>query len=391
VSTGPTEVTDGRIEIAPASSAPGAESSDQSFTEGQPYRLPSLQVGDIYDGTVIDTIYGSTDRYIVFSSQGRLLWSHVSPLDAKALEAVNLFDRYAAIANLALQGASSSSARDVIAKALVRAFEADSLHGARDAFEIVESFIRAKRPLRVFGSGVSFTVYLDQDGEVEWECEDLPKVLVPITIELDRLQFEAATVLRGAELEALRHMLGNELAGAFRAVVATEPTGEVFGASRDFIQRHIEASVGNRYIASSLVVAVVFGVVLLLAVAFPPTLITGDARMLAIASIAGLIGAYVSLLQRSSSLVIKHAAPPLQIAFQSIARMALGMLFGAIVVVAAKGNVAFGALTETPYALFLLAVAAGFSERLVPDLLSGLGNDPGAKRAPEQNSQRRNS
>ena len=47
----------------------------------------------------------------------------------------------------------------------------------------------------------------------------------------------------------------------------------------------------------------------------------------------------------------------------------LGAVFGVVLVVLSKADLAFGSFASNTWALFGLSVAAGLSERLVPDLL----------------------
>jgi hypothetical protein len=175
--------------------------------------------------------------------------------------------------------------------------------------------------------------------------------------------------------DAAQKMLGYELASALRASTPPAPT-EVFSASRAFIGEKVGAAISNRYVMTTLLAALLLGLGLIGSVVFPLKWLVSDARMLSLGALAGMVGVCISLLQRSESLVATQFPTRLQITVQALVRITLGIVFGLLVVIAAKGNVAFGNFKDTR-ALFVVAVAAGFSERLIPDLLSKLGNKAG--------------
>jgi hypothetical protein len=63
------------------------------------------------------------------------------------------------------------------------------------------------------------------------------------------------------------------------------------------------------------------------------------------------------------------------VAAQGLVRIVLGAIFGAVLVVLSKGNVAFGTVSDNLLALCGLSIAAGLSERLIPDLLERSAKD----------------
>jgi hypothetical protein len=336
--------------------------------------LSKVRVGDILDSAVVEFIHGQRVDYIVYEFEGRLAYQAHDSVPYQLL-ATDRSDELMARSELVLKGAYSSAIKKLMAMALVRAFAANSEDCARKAFKSVEDFVDQNMPVgTVFGRTRDFIIFLDKNGELIADCRHLEDSRVPIVAEFERLKQLAAANLDGEDAAAVKRILGHEISSALRSTSATVVPSDAFAASREFIGQRLGADVSNGYVFATLIVAAVVGVPLLLAAAFPQWLqwLVSDARALALGAFAGLLGACISVLQRSGSLVLTQFPSKAQIVVQAIVRILLGVVFGTLVVIAVKGNVAFGTFKGDMRALFLLAVAAAFSERLIPDLLSKL-------------------
>jgi hypothetical protein len=331
-----------------------------------------VSVGDLFDKAKVDFIHGASDSYIVYDAQGTLLYQTDGTIAHQA-EATAVCRQVLAIAEAELQGAYARQTRKLAGLALVSSFEAKSTDDVRAPFRPVEAFIEKNGPIcRVFTRSRDFIIFLDKSGEVRCEYTNVSAGVSACIDEFERLNQAAATALSPADQLTLKQILGGELAAAFRAGETVASPVEVFSGSRGFIQRRLEAAVTNLYVISSLTFAGILGTMLALSIAFPLIGLVASARLLSVGALGGMIGAFISVLQRSGSLVVTQFAPRTQVISQAIVRLALGIVFGALVVIAVRGNVAFGTFRSEPYALFLLAVAAGFSERLIPDLLTNI-------------------
>ena len=98
-----------------------------------------------------------------------------------------------------------------------------------------------------------------------------------------------------------------------------------------------------------------------------------------------MIGALLSVLQRGHKLKLDPMAPVQNIIMQSATRILIGILSGTIIVIASKSELALGLVANNNYALMLLAVISGFSERYVPDLMENISS--GKKTKPEEKSE----
>jgi hypothetical protein len=335
--------------------------------------LSKVRIGDIHDNRVIDFIQGQRSDYIVYEAEGRLGYEALDTVPNRRI-ATDRSDELMARSELVLKGAHSASVKKLMAMALVRAFATDSESRAREAFTPVEKFIDDNVPVgSVFGRTHDYIIFMDKHGELVAECPHLPETAVPILAEFERLKQLASTNLNREDTAAAQRILGHEISSALRNTSAALTPSEAFVSSREFIGQRLGADVSNRYVFATLIAAAVIGNLLLLAVAFPVKWLADDARSLALGAFAGLLGVSISVLQRSGSLVLTQFPSKTQIVVQAIVRILLGVVFGVLVVIAVKGNVAFGTFKGEMRALFLLAVAAAFSERLIPDLLTKIG------------------
>jgi hypothetical protein len=342
-----------------------------SMADGEP-DFSKVRVGDVLDSAVVDFIHGQHVDYIVYEFEGHLAYQARDSVPYRQL-ATDRSDELMARSELVLKGAYSSTVKKLMAMALLRAFATDSEDRARNAFKPVVDFIDQNVPIgTVFGRARNFIVFFDKYGELVADCPQLEDSRLLIVAEFERLKQLAATNLDGEDAFAAKRILGYEISSALRSTSSTVVPSDAFAASREFIGQRLGADVSNRYVFATLIVAAVVGVSLLLAVALPAQWLVSDARALALGAFAGLLGACISVLQRSGSLVLTQFPSKTQIVVQAIVRILLGVVFGTLVVIAVKGNVAFGTFKGDMRALFLLAAAAAFSERLIPDLLSKL-------------------
>jgi hypothetical protein len=89
----------------------------------------------------------------------------------------------------------------------------------------------------------------------------------------------------------------------------------------------------------------------------------------------GVIGASISIIQRGGSLTVNPFVPVSHVVFQGLIRVLLGVIFGALLVIAAQANITLGIINNNNWSLFIFSVVAGFSERLIPDILERIATN----------------
>lgn len=172
-------------------------------------------------------------------------------------------------------------------------------------------------------------------------------------------------------------MLGGELATAFRS-------GEVdfkkdiksvfFQSSREYIKTRSQSFVRSRYTIYSLLSALVILTILLRVYLYVESMDNLVIELI-VGCAGGVIGALISAMQRGQSLSHERFVPIFYMVFQGFFRILLGVIFGFLVVVGIKANLVLGIVGDDMYSLVILSVAAGFSERLIPDLLTRIGEE----------------
>jgi hypothetical protein len=217
----------------------------------------------------------------------------------------------------------------------------------------------------MFGVTENWVVFMASDGELTCDYPSISDLVAPLVTEFYRLRQLGNASLRKNEISALMHILGTELSIALQSASHVEPQ-DAFSASRDFIQLRNESRMRVRYVSASLVTAVVFGLI--------AWKLLNDQGLL-LGCVGGIIGAAISVFQRSADLEIRRFLPPVQVILQGAVRLTLGILFGLLIVAAARSDLALGTFAANENALFIAGVVAGFSERFVPDLLTKLASD----------------
>jgi hypothetical protein len=217
----------------------------------------------------------------------------------------------------------------------------------------------------VVGRHRTFVVYTDADNDVHWNYDHLPERLRPAVSEFQALTALASSCLTKKQLLVSCPILASALYGAFLTQEGKDPT-ESFTTSRDYIRRKSADRVRLFYVLLSMIFACCF----LIAALLLRTRVQDGAKAIIVGASGGVIGASISITQRGWKLPVDPVDSVVHVACQGLVRVVLGGVFGTILVGLSKANLAFGSAANDLWALFGLSVAAGISERLVPDLLA---------------------
>lgn len=366
--------TNTTVPAPPPATPPPATPAAGTATPG-PSGLPATEdginyalvnIGDTVDNQKIKSIYAKQDNAIVFQSEdGKLTYrtNASSPaIDAAILE----LQRLTIKATVQLNGAYTPDVDQMIGAAFGAAMGLSDDKHVQELFKDVDAFIDAHAVSQVFGKAKDWIVFAEKDGIARLEYRDIPTVMTPIIGEFHRLaQVGRSADLSPAEIDGLNQLLGTELAAALRTTPPPDlPTA--FALSKDLLQRKMEAHVRSDFTAASLTAAIVLGGVAVL------TFWTDTGLLLGVTG--GIIGAVISVLQRSATLEVKQFVPKSQVILQGCVRILLGILFGILLVGAVRAKLALGTLANSNDALFIFGVIAGLNERFIPDLLERVAN-----------------
>ncbi len=360
--------TAGQDTVVPATTDTTTPAAVTTTTTGEDYSV--YNVGDEFKGVKIARIVLQYSDAIVFTTAtGGIYFYH--QCGARGDAALTEFYRCSTKSAGKLKQAYGRQVNNLLGSAIAEALSVPDENDVKPAFNGVDQFIDQHGPIvHIFGYGDGWVVFFDPAGELVCEYATVTESTAPLLSEFYRLQQEAKSSLLPEENAALSKILGTELSIALQQVPAPA-IDTAFSASRDFIKLRNESRMRAWYIGSSLSVALIFGLIAWIAIRNDQGLLLG--------TIGGIIGATISVLQRSATLEIKRFLPTSQVVLQGTVRVTLGLLFGLLIVAASRTNVALGTFAASANSLFLAGVAAGFSERFVPDLLTKITTDGNSK------------
>jgi hypothetical protein len=229
----------------------------------------------------------------------------------------------------------------------------------------------------VFGQSTSAVVYTTTNNELRWSylANDghVPLNLQTAVSQFDSLMADIAVYIPKRQQIVAYAALGKALFTAFDGGDPTQVDG-AFKPIRDLIATISLQRARYEYLLAFLLSAVVLASPIFFGarVALPGSTLA----WLLWAAAAGIAGAAMSVLYRSHALNLDPKAGRPFIQLQGACRPLLGALFGGFIVLACRGDLIFAFANDHPLALIPLAVVAGFSERLVPEIMSHLEGTP---------------
>jgi len=227
--------------------------------------------------------------------------------------------------------------------------------GSKDSFgETIKTVIGRHRHM---------IVYITDRNVVGWDYEELPERLRPAVTEFQTLNALADSCLSKKLREVATGLVARALYAGLLCEQDRSPKEE-FAEARLFILGRATGRARLHYVLWSLLsAALLFGLLHLVFSIWilPSVLLIGVA--------GGLMGASISIIQRGWKLTVDPLGSVVYLAWQGFVRVLLGAIFGVFLIVASKANLALGNVADSSWALFGFSVAAGFSERFVPDLL----------------------
>jgi len=333
-----------------------------------------IRAGDEIGGYIIKTVDYSNENYAIFRTNKNTLGFKIEPTFRFKGEAETAFHKANRRLILELRGAYRNEANVLMASCLDSCLRAQT--SADEQFEPVGKFISEHTPVKyVYGFETEWAVYKDKNDELRYDYPDLPGRLTPAIGEFNRLlnisRVQLAKAKNKDDLEHMCGILGHDLAACFAAGQAYDPKN-YFVSSRDFINGTVEGNLRAQYVMFSVVWAVVLSGLIGLVIYFSSQWVN-IMWPLTLGALGGVLGATISVMQRGSNLTVNPLGPPWQIVFAGLTRIALGMIFGFVLVVAAKANISMGITNGNLWSLFVLTIVAGLSERFVPDVLESIG------------------
>ncbi len=220
----------------------------------------------------------------------------------------------------------------------------------------------------IYGQSTKVLVFRDEPGQVRWEtsADTLTQAQSAAHQAYDRLH---ARVLSCIPAGKKRTALIDEMALAlFLGLSEADETkaARYFDdvAARVTHEAQVEARL-TYLAAGSIAAGAIVGVALAVGY-FTST----DARAVVAGAAAGAVGAWASILSRVAQLELGRLETPANLKFQGITRILLGMIFGIVAIVAMKSGQVFPAVSTNAWFTTLVTFIGGWSERLVPEIMS---------------------
>jgi hypothetical protein len=224
----------------------------------------------------------------------------------------------------------------------------------------------------IFGQSPRAVVYTTSDRHLRWEYFENNQIVPPSLIPAI-LRFDSAMALIKLRVPSEQQPVAYALLGkALFAILDAGDPAQIDGAlieARGFIESKAIQHGRLLYIGGCFVSSLVFGLALLVTA----SQVTDPAVKITVCGgIAGILGTWMSITQRSDRLAIDPGSTRQFDVMQGASRTLLGILFGSFLVLASHADLILGMLKADHWTLIAIAVVAGFSERLVPDIIAGL-------------------
>lgn len=317
------------------------------------------------DGSIISHIIGREEDFIVFCcSDGAIGWEHVA-VPEWSYPALQEYEKVGSKIKSYLGGFHKDEIKSCMAICLLNTFrlkESGNISAGIEQFKPAIQLIKDLEGRNILYTGPDFYIYQKND-QIDIQCADLNKELEAAKIQASHLYIQAKHSLTKKQLEHAEKLISSDIAEH------KEKTPSIpFDKSKSFIENTSKQNMKITYLELSIAFGFIYSVISFL-IYKGTELHTSIYGNICLCSIAGVVGAVVSILQRNQSIDVEPFASKWFLSFQGITRIILGMLFGGTVLIAAKANIALGLASNNIYAIVLLAFVAGLNERFVPDLL----------------------
>lgn len=335
------------------------------LVNGQASKFEYEEGGKALDGSVISHILARQDNYIIFyCSDGAICWEH-RDIPEELYHGLEEYEKINSKIPSFLFQIHGKELKPVLSTSLVAAFRSQSKdpNEIRKCFKPAWDFINKKEDTDILYAGTDYYVCINEKGLIDIKYRESKQVLDRAKIEALRYSSSAKHSLNKKQREKANRLIANDIPKYIK-----EPVENSFASSKAYIDQTIIDNAKINYIQMSLLCSMAFSIGLLLFYCF----YTGqneNLKDISLGSLAGVLGALVSILQRNDELKPEPFSSVGLFAFQGVTRSLLGVIFGALVVIATKANIALGLASDSVFAIFILAFMAGINERFVPDLL----------------------
>ena len=236
---------------------------------------------------------------------------------------------------------------------------------------------REPAPKLIIDSNNDYTVYLDNMNIAQYDLREKSLEKSDALDDFYKIRAWGMAVLPESKSRIFNLKLGTCLAIGFKSKLEDNKNSitSIFATAISFIEKSItDRAKFYLTIHSFIVSTIVMVASSLIYIKFSSTL-TPNLNLTLIGILGGVCGAQISVLQRSKELQVGLYEPTKMIVLQGLVRVGLGCIFGIISLIACKAGLLLDLMSESNSRLFILAIIAGFSERLIPDFIDKSAKD----------------
>lgn len=220
----------------------------------------------------------------------------------------------------------------------------------------------------IYGRSAAILVFKDTDGYIQWDVkgDHLSPTQARVHYEFDTLRMR----IRQCVAESKQELFKDRMAQALFHALGEPDESRALGYFKTIaieVQSEAQRDARHRYLGYGSVAAVLV-ILISLGVAYFPA--TSDIRTVALSAAAGAAGAWASVLHRVWAMVLPANETPAHLMLQGATRIVLGALFSVAALAAIHASILIPAAASSPWSLGLAMFVAGWSERLVPEMMA---------------------
>ena len=227
-----------------------------------------------------------------------------------------------------------------------------------------------------YGRSAEVWVYQTREGHIKWVVEGgrLTTLQQKVQHQFQNVRIRVRQCLPEDKSALFKDRAAQALFHALQEATEAEALWH-FGEVEREIQREAQRFARYRYLLYGSIVAgsiMAGGLVIALAVSAGWITAPDTVRTVVLAAVTGAAGAWASVLQRVWTLTLPADETPRELVLQGATRIIVGAIFSLAALAAIKAGWLFPNAATNQWSLGLVTFVAGFSERLVPDLVARL-------------------
>ncbi|MFK3738312.1 hypothetical protein [Massilia sp. TN1-12] len=330
-------------------------------------KVTEIKAGVYYRGKKVVKTYHESPHAVVFSLEGQRNISYKYSGDEFSNRVASL-ESLITLADKKFKNERFDLLNKCIVIILRRIFERCDQVELDKLLEDYKNQIDAHPGVKaIVGRGQGYCVWQNENGGIGYRISAKSEKIDFAIAEYTRIRSMAEALLSEKDRLKFNRRLAAALHGSFKLPSAANGLFLT-------LEKIVLGAIQNEVKLKLLVVTVGVAITLMLVAVFGyykfefPKFI----HLSLISATGGVAGALISFLERSKTTVVNEGDHAVLIILSNVCRVLIGGLFGSIACAAANADLAFSLFKESKSALLILGVAAGFSERLIPDVLGSI-------------------